>query len=138
LNLARNLADDLQDNVEIMPGDTITVPRAPIIYVVGDVGHPAGFLVDNGNLTVLQALALAGGTNRTAKLGGTRIIRKGAAGMTETKLPLKKMLEAKAPDINLQADDILFVPLSGARVAAATGFNAAVTAATGLAIIAAH
>jgi polysaccharide export outer membrane protein len=138
VNLPRNLADDLQDNIEIMPGDTITVPRAPIIYVVGDVGHPAGFLVDNGSLTVLQALALAGGTNHTAKMGGTRIIRKGPAGMTETRVPLKKMLEAKAPDITLQADDILFVPLSGARVAAGTGFNAAMTAATGLAIIAVH
>ena len=138
LNLPRNLADDLQDNVEIMPGDTITVPRAPIVYVVGDVGHPAGFLVDNGTLTVLQALALAGGTNRTAKMGGARIIRKGPTGMTETKVPLKKMLEAKAPDITLQADDIFFVPLSGARVAGATAFSAAISAATGLAIIAAH
>jgi polysaccharide biosynthesis/export protein len=138
VNLPRNLADDLQDDIEIMPGDTIVVPRAPIIYVVGDVGRPAGLLVDNGSLTVLQALALAGGTNHTAKLGGVRIIRKGAAGMTETRVPLKKMLEAKAPDITLQADDILFVPLSGARVAATTGFNAAVAAASGLAIVAAH
>jgi polysaccharide export outer membrane protein len=138
VNLPRNLADDLQNNIEIMPGDTITVPRAPIIYVVGDVGHPAGFLVDNGSLTVLQALALAGGTNHTAKMGGTCIIRKGPTGMTQTRLPLKKMLEAKAPDVNLQADDILFVPLSGARVAAGRGFEAAVSAATGLAILAAH
>ncbi len=138
VNLPRNLADDLQDNLEIMPGDTITVPRAPIIYVVGDVGRPAGLLVDNGSLTVLQALALAGGTNHTAKMGGVRIIRKGPTGMTETKIQLKKMLEAKAPDITLQADDILFVPLSGARVAAARGLDAAVSTAAGLAIIAAH
>jgi polysaccharide biosynthesis/export protein len=138
INLPRNLADDLQNNIEILPGDTITVPRAPIIYVVGDVGHPTGLLVDNGSLTVLQALALAGGTNHTAKMGGTRIIRKGPGGMTETKVPLKKMLEAKAPDVNLQADDILFVPLSGARVAAGQGLQAAISAATGIAIIAAH
>jgi len=138
VNLPRNLADDVQDNIEILPGDTISVPRAPIIYVVGDVARPAGLLVDNGSLTVLQALALAGGTNRTAKMGGIRIIRKGPTGMTETRIPLKKMLEAKAPDVTLQADDILFVPLSGARAAAGTGFNAAVTAAAGLAIIAAH
>jgi polysaccharide export outer membrane protein len=138
VNLPRNLADDMQDNVAIMPGDTITVPRAPIIYVVGDVGHPAGLLVDNGTLTVLQALALAGGTNHTAKVGGTRIIRKGPTGMTETKVPLKKMLEAKAPDITLQADDILFVPLSGARVAGGQALSAAISAATGIAVIAAH
>jgi polysaccharide export outer membrane protein len=138
VNLPRNLADDVQDNIEILPGDTITVPRAPIIYVVGDVGRPAGLLVDNGSLTVLQALALAGGTNHTAKMSGVCIIRKGPTGMTEMRVPLKKMLEAKAPDINLQADDILFVPLSGARVAAGRGFEAAVSLATGVAILAAH
>ncbi len=138
VNLPRNLGDDLQDNVEIMPGDTVTVPRAPIIYVVGDVGRPTGLLVDNGSLTVLQALALAGGTNHTAQMGGTRIIHRGPTGMTETKVPLKKMLEAKAPDVNLQADDILFVPLSGARVAGAAAFQAAISAATGIAVIAAH
>jgi polysaccharide biosynthesis/export protein len=138
VNLPRDLADDMQDNIEIMPGDTITVPKAPIIYVVGDVGHPTGLLIDNGHLTVLQALALAGGTNHTAKMGATCIIRKGPTGMMETRVPLKKMLEAKAPDINLQADDILFVPLSGARVAAGRGFEAAMAAATGLAILAVH
>jgi polysaccharide biosynthesis/export protein len=138
VDLPRNLADNVADDVDILPGDTITVPRAPIIYVVGDVGHPTGLLIDNGNLTVLQAIALAGGTNRTAKMSSARIIRRGPAGMTETKVPLKKMLEAKVPDITLQADDILFVPLSGARVAASQGIQAAVSAATGIAVIAAH
>ena len=80
VTLPRNLADDVSSNVEIMPGDTITVPRAPTIYVVGDVGRPSAVLVDNGSLTVLQALALAGGTNKTAKLGASRIIRKGPDG----------------------------------------------------------
>ncbi|MGD0986652.1 MAG: polysaccharide biosynthesis/export family protein [Candidatus Sulfotelmatobacter sp.] len=138
VSLPRNLADDLQDNIEILPGDTINVPKAPIVYVVGDVGRPAGLLIDNGTLTVLQALALAGGTNHTAKLGRVCIIRKGPAGMTETRIPLKKMLEAKAPDVTMQADDILFVPLSGVRVAAAQGMSAAISAATGIAVLAAH
>ncbi|MGC2172649.1 MAG: polysaccharide biosynthesis/export family protein [Candidatus Sulfotelmatobacter sp.] len=138
VNLPRDLADDLKDNLEIFPGDTITVPRAPIVYVVGDVGHPTGLLIDNGSLSVLQALALAGGTNHTAKMSATCIIRKGSTGMTEMRVPLKKMLEAKAPDINLQADDILFVPLSGVRYAAGKGFEAAMAAATGLAVIAVH
>ena len=62
VELPRNLADDLSGNVDVQPGDTIAVPKAPIIYVVGDVGRPSGLLVDNGSLTVLQALALAGRT----------------------------------------------------------------------------
>ena len=138
VTLPRNLADDLTGNVEILPGDTVTVPRAPIIYVVGDVGRPSGLLVDNGSLTVLQAVALAGGTNKTAKMSGVRIIRKGPSGMFETKVPLKKMLEAKAPDLTLQADDILFVPVSGGRVLAARTFDAAMSAATAVTIYTVH
>jgi polysaccharide export outer membrane protein len=138
IELPRNLADDLSGNIDIMPGDTITIPRAPIIYVVGDVGRPSGLLVDNGTLTVLQALALAGGTNHTAKLGGARIIRKTAGGMTETPVHVKQMLEAKSPDVTLQADDILFIPISSARVAAARSFEAAMAMATAVGIYAVH
>jgi len=138
VDLPRNLADDVSGNVEILPGDTITVQRAPIIYVVGDVGRPSGLLVDNGTLTVLQALALAGGTNHTAKLSGARIIRKGSAGMTEVKVEIKKMLEAKSPDVTLQADDILFIPLSAGRVAAARTYEAAMSMATMVGIYAVH
>ncbi len=139
LELPRNLADDTTKNIDILPGDTITVPRAPIIYVVGDVGRPSGLLVDNGQLTVLQAIALAGGTNKTAKTGDARIIRKGpTGGMTETKIEIKKMLEAKMPDVTLQADDILFVPISGAKVVAARSFEAAMAMATAVSIYAVH
>ncbi len=138
IELARNLADDVSGNIEIQPGDTITIPRAPIIYVVGDVGHPAGFQVDNGTLTVLEALALAGGTNHTAKLGSARILHKGPAGTTESKLEIKKMMEAKLPDVTLQADDILFIPVSGARVFAGRSYEAAMAVAGALAIYSVH
>ncbi len=135
ITLPRNLGDDMAGNVEIMPGDTITVPRAPIVYVVGDVGRPTGLLVDNGSMSVLQAMALAGGTNQTAKLSAARIIRKDSAGtLTETKVQLKKMLEAKAPDVTLQADDILFIPVSGAKVVASRTIEAAITVATAVGI----
>ncbi|HEV3513194.1 MAG TPA: polysaccharide biosynthesis/export family protein [Candidatus Sulfotelmatobacter sp.] len=138
VELPRNLGDDPASNVVINPGDTITVPRAPVIYVVGDVGHPSGFLVDNGTLSVLQALALAGGVNHTAKLAGARIIRKGPGGMTEVKVEVKKMLQAKSPDVTLQADDILFIPVSGARVAAGKSFDAAMSMATMVGVYSVH
>ncbi|HTZ82329.1 MAG TPA: polysaccharide biosynthesis/export family protein [Candidatus Acidoferrales bacterium] len=138
IELPRNLADNTSGNVDVLPGDTITVPRAPIIYVVGDVGHPSGFLVDNGTLTVLQALALAGGTNRTAKLGASRIIRKGPNGMVEEKVEIKKMLEAKSPDVQLHADDILFIPVSGGKVFAGKTFDAAISAATMVTVYSVH
>lgn len=138
IDLPRNLADDTSGNIEILPGDTINVPRAPIIYVVGDVGRPSGLLVNNGSLTVLQAIALAGGTNHTAKMSGVRIIRKTPAGMTETRVQLKKMLEAKTPDVTLEADDILFIPVSGGRVLAGKSFDAAIALATAVTIYTVH
>jgi polysaccharide biosynthesis/export protein len=140
LHLARNLTDAPETNVDVRPGDTIEVQRAPIIYVVGDVGRPSGLLIDNGSLSVLQAIALAGGPNHTAKLDGTRIIRKsnGPNGISETTVPLKKMLRAKAPDIQLQANDILFIPVSGAKLAAARGVETALALTTAVTIYAVH
>lgn len=138
VDLPRNLADDTSKNVDILPGDTITVPRAPIVYVVGDVSRPSGLVVDNGQLTVLQALALAGGTNRTAKLSAARIIHKTSSGMSETKVEIKKMLEAKVPDVTLQADDILFIPVSAGKVLAGRTFEAAMSAATAVTIYTIH
>jgi polysaccharide export outer membrane protein len=140
IHLARNLLDDTDGNVSIHPGDTVEVRRAPIVYIVGDVGRPSGLLIDNGSLSVLQAVALVGGPNRTAKLNGTRIIRKGNGpnGMSETVVPLKKMLRAQAPDVQLKADDILFIPVSGARAAATRGIETAIALTTAVSIYAIH
>jgi len=134
--LSRNVADNPESNVPVFPGDTIIVRKADVVYVVGDVGRPSGFLMDSGHLTVLQALALAGGTTRTAKLGSVRIIRKGPEGMTETPVQLKKILEAKAPDLPMQADDILFIPTSATKALAGRTLEAAMQAATAVSIVA--
>ena len=65
---------------------------------------------DGGRMSVLQAIALSGGTTSTARLSGARIVRKGPNGLTELPVPLKSLLHAKAADIPLEANDILFVP----------------------------
>lgn len=134
IQLAREIGDDPDSNVKILPGDTLVVRRADIVYVVGEVTRPAGFLMERGTLTVLQAIALAGGATSTAKLNGARIVRKGASGMSETPLQLKKMLEAKLPDVTLQPDDILFVPASQRKILGKRGMEAAVQAATAVTI----
>ncbi len=134
--LKRNSADNPASNITVSPGDTILVHKADVVYVVGDVGRPSGFLMDAENLTVLKVIALAGGANRTAKLSGAKIIRKGPNGMTETPLPLKKMLAAKAPDMPVQGDDILFVPSSTTKVVVGRSVDAALQAATAVSIVA--
>jgi polysaccharide biosynthesis/export protein len=101
-----------EGNVDVFPGDTIVVTEAAIGYVVGDVKLPGGFSIDKSKgLTVLQALALAQGTNSTAKLNSVKIIHEKEQGR-ETSIDLKKILEGKAEDVKLEADDILFVPHS--------------------------
>src|SRR6202140_3703282 len=75
LQLAANLTEDTQDNVDVFPGDTIIVSRAGIVYVVGDVNHPSGFRIEDNALTVLKALALVGGGTRTSALSKTKILR---------------------------------------------------------------
>jgi len=104
--------------------------------VVGEVNKPSGFLMDTENLTVLKAIALAGGTSRTARLSGAKIIRNGPAGMTQTSVQLKRILQAKAPDMPLQAEDILFVPSSAAKQFTGRTFEAAMQAATAVSIVA--
>ncbi len=134
--LTRNVTDDPESNVPVLPGDTIIVHKADLVYVVGDVGRPSGFLMDSGHLTVLQAIALAGGTTRTANLGGARIIHRGSDGLSETPVELKKILRAKAPDVKMQADDILFIPTSTGKVIAGRAMEAAMQAATAASIVA--
>ncbi|MGA2697190.1 MAG: polysaccharide biosynthesis/export family protein [Terriglobales bacterium] len=136
VDLARNLEDTPENNIAILPGDTIVIRKADIVYVVGDVGRPSGFLMESGRLTVLQAIALAGGTTHTAKLSGARLIHKGPDGLSETSVHLQKILSAKSPDIPMQADDILFVPSSTAKVLASRTAEAAMQAATAVSIIA--
>jgi polysaccharide export outer membrane protein len=109
--LALNPQDNPETNIAIYPGDTIMVRRADVVFVVGEVSRPSGLMMgDGGRLSVLQAIALAGGTTPTARMSGARIIRKGPNGLTELPVPLKNLMKAKADDIQLEANDILFVP----------------------------
>ena len=128
--LPRNLTDNSETNVQVFPGDTIIVRKADIVYVVGDVLRPSGVLMDAGGLTVLQALALAGGGGRTAKLNGAKLLRKEPTGTTETPVELQKMLQAKVPDMPMQPNDILIVPTSTGKILAGRALEAAVQAAT--------
>jgi polysaccharide export outer membrane protein len=126
----------LDSNIQVNPGDTVVVSKAGVVYVVGDVRMPTGVVMENSKMTILQAIAMAQGTNPTAALDHARLIRRSPGGPQEIPVPLKKIMAAKAPDMPLEAEDILFVPNSAAKGAAHTTLNAIVQAATGLAIYA--
>jgi polysaccharide export outer membrane protein len=120
-------------NPDIQPRDTIMVAHAGVVYVVGDVGKPGGFLIEtNDHLTVLQAIALAQGTNKTAALNRARLIRKTATERLELPVPLKKILSSQAEDPLLVDGDILFVPSSQEKNFAYRSMEAAIQMATGV------
>ena len=124
-------------NVAVRPGDIVKVPRAGIVYVVGEVQKPGGFVLQNNeSLSVLQALALAQGPTHTSALNRGRIIRTDPATGKRTEIPmnLSKVLSGQKPDSFLQAKDIVFVPNSATKTVLFRGSVAALQTATGLAI----
>jgi polysaccharide biosynthesis/export protein len=124
-----------QQNPEVFPGDTIIVAKAGVVYIVGDVGKPGGFLVDNNEpLSTAQALSLAGGANRTAALSKTRLIRKVNDGREEYMLDLAKLLKGEQADLKVQDGDIIWVPSSQLKTFGYRGIEAAIAITTGLAI----
>jgi polysaccharide export outer membrane protein len=125
-----------QTNILIKPHDVVNVPRARLVYVLGNVGRPGGYvLTDNESMSITQAIALAGGWAPNAKLGSSRILRAdGGAEREQIPADIKKIMENKAPDLQLRPDDILYVPNSISKVISARGLEAAIGIGTGLLI----
>lgn len=126
-------------NIELYPGDRVTVQRAGVIYVVGAVGRPGGFTLKNDQeqMTVLKAIALAEDLKSTAIKSRAMIIRNDggtARGRQELPVNLSEVLSGRAPDPPMQANDILFVPDSSAKKAMRRAAEAAVQIATGVII----
>ena len=125
---------DAQWNVPIYPGDVIKVVPAGKFYVTGDVNQPGGFtLTDYDSVSAIQAVAMAGGTKKTASLKEAVIIRRDVAGnRVEEKGNLKQVLQGKSADAQLEANDILFVPGSVSKEAAIKALEASIQVATGV------
>src|SRR6185503_14123883 len=130
---ARNPAS----NIDVLPNDVITVPKGDLVYVIGAVRRPGGFILNQEKqMSVLQALSLAEGLDKLAKADSARILRPGAVGAprVEIRVDVKRILEGNARDITLDPNDILFVPDSKARSASMRALEAAVQMATGVAV----
>lgn len=106
---------DMRNNIPLQAGDVVTVPHAGIIYVLGAVNHPGGFVMSNDRtqLTTLKVLSLAGGLTKIAKVDHAVILRKDSQGkQTETEVDLKKVMQRQSEDLQMRASDILYVPES--------------------------
>jgi polysaccharide export outer membrane protein len=115
-------------NVNVYPGDRVTVQRAGIIFVLGAVNKAGGYLLSEAhqNMTVLKALAFAGDLKPTAKAKKTVILRANPSapnGREEIPIDLHAMLKGQAADRPLLSNDILFVPDSTALKALHRGVD---------------
>jgi polysaccharide export outer membrane protein len=125
---------DPKDNVDIYPGDRVTVPHAGIVYVVGAVNKPGGFMLKTTNgMTVLQALAMAEDVKLDSVKSKAVIIRpdpNAPEGHEQLPVNLNLVLQGKQPDVVMLADDILYVPESASKRAFRNIGQAALQAAT--------
>ncbi len=134
-------SNNAEFNIPLTGGDVVSVPRAGIIYVVGAVIRPGGFLMQNDldRMTMLKMLSLAGGATNTAKLKNAVILRKNPNTGTRDQVPvnLSKILSMKSQDIAMQSNDILFVPDSNGLKALHRAGDVALTLTSGIGIVAA-
>jgi polysaccharide export outer membrane protein len=133
-------AKDPQNNIIIKPTDVISVPKADLVYVVGSVRRSGGFVLsERQDMTVLQAVSMAEGLEKTSDAKDAKIIRRGTSNdRVEIPVNLAKIFSGKSPDVPLLANDILFVPNSAAKRAALRAIEAAIqtgTFAAGYAVI---
>jgi polysaccharide export outer membrane protein len=125
------------ENIEVLPNDVITVPKAELVYVVGAVHKAGGFpLQEKSQISVLQAVSLAEGLDRVAGAKNARILRESTPGAerTEMRVNVQEILAGRAQDVSLQANDILFIPVSAVKSASIRAMEAAIQAGTGIAV----
>jgi len=121
VNLAELLErGDTQNNIPLQGGDIVTVPHAGIVYALGAVQRPGGFVANNdrAQLSTLKVLALAGGMTRIARKNQAVIIRKDSLGKQQAiQVDLGKIIERKSEDVRLMPSDILYVPDNATKAA---------------------
>ncbi len=109
-------------NLVLHGGEEVRVPKAGQFYVLGNVHKAGAFaMTDGSQITVLKALALAEGLDHFT--GHVAYIYRSDGpnnGKNEIPIELKKIIDRKAPDVPLMANDILYVPEASGRKAALT------------------
>jgi polysaccharide export outer membrane protein len=123
VQLGTNPSAAIESNIPLMAGDTVIVPKVGNVFVVGQVRTQSAIpLSGNAPITVMRALAMAGGVNYGAALSKARIIRTTADNQhVEIVLDLKKLMNGKQQDVALASDDILFIPSNTFKAAVAAG-----------------
>ena len=126
-----------QNNIALEGGDIVTVPHAGIVYALGAVQKPGGFVSanDRAQLSTLKVLALAGGLTSVAKRDQAVIIRKDSLGNQQSiPVDLAKIIQRKSEDVRLMPSDILYIPDNKAKAALVRAAEIGITIGSALTI----
>jgi len=126
-----------RDNIDVEARDIVSVPRAEMVYVIGEVQHAGGFPVTDGKaMSLLQALSLAGGLDKMAQPKRASVLRPtpGTAERVEIPVNVRKIMAGLAPDVPMLPGDVLFIPNNTPKQAFLRGAEAAIQLGTGVVI----
>ena len=130
-------AKNPEENIQVMPNDVISVPKADRVYVVGEVARSGEILLgERKSMTALEALAMAGGLGSTASPKKAAILRNlpGVSQRQEIAVNLKAIANGKIPDVTMRPDDILVVPNSTGKAVLKSVLPGVVAAGTAAAV----
>jgi polysaccharide export outer membrane protein len=122
-----------EKDIAIKPDDVISVPKAEMVYVAGDVTKAGALpLGDGRTVSISEVIASSGGMLKTAAPQKARIMRLTPGSATREQIPVDvaRILNGKSDDVQLGAGDILYIPGSAAKRASARAIEAAVQAST--------
>ena len=127
-----------EEDVVVLAHDVISIPVAEMVYVMGEVLRPGGFLLgERSHISLTEALALAGGLNRIANPKGSKLLRRISSvngTRPELNIDIRRILQGKDKDLQIEAQDIVYVPGSTAKAVRLRAIEAAIQAGTGVAI----
>ena len=126
-----------QNNIRIYPNDVIEVPKARMIYVLGEVSKPGGYVLhQDENVSAVQALSMAGGPTPYGATKNAKLLRvvDNSTERKETPIDLKRVLQGKGGDSLLQPQDILYIPGNASKRASVQAIQSGIQIATGLVI----
>jgi polysaccharide export outer membrane protein len=123
-------------DVQILPGDSILIPRAGVVYVGGNVNKPGAYVLDGRRpLTVEEVMALAGNGGHASAMKRVLLVRTLDDGRKESiTIPVNLIYKGKAPDVALIDGDIVYVPTSNGRLVMEQAINSALGIGTSVAV----
>lgn len=126
-------------NIQVRGGDIVSIPRAGIIYILGNgIGQQGEYVLQGHGqqVTALKAVALAHGFTPYSKADDSVILRNDPKTGQRIVIPvrLKQISKHKVPDVPLESNDVLMVPDSKGRRMLAQGGATALGIGTGVAV----